>query len=146
MATYIKAAFAEIFNYRPERYQIEVDGKVFDREAFMVSFANSSQFGNNAHVSPRASVQDGLLDVCIVKPFPLYRFLEMGIRMFLKLADKSRYVEIIRGKHIFVRRAQAGAVHLDGEPQIMEADAEINVVPNSLKIITGESFKESARA
>ncbi|MBS1525653.1 MAG: diacylglycerol kinase family lipid kinase [Bacteroidetes bacterium] len=144
--TYIKAAFAEVLNYKPERYQIEVDGKIFDREAFMVSFANSSQFGNNAHVSPRASVQDGLLDVCIVKPFPLYRFLEMGIRMFLKLADRSRYVEIIRGRHIFVKRTQAGAVHLDGEPQIMEADAEINVVPNSLKIITGERFKESSRA
>jgi YegS/Rv2252/BmrU family lipid kinase len=143
--TYIKAAFGEIFNYKPETYHIEVDGKSFDREAFMVSFANSSQFGNNAHVSPNASVQDGLLDVCIIKPFPLYRFVEMGMRMFLKLADKSRYVEIIRGKHIFVRRAQAGAVHLDGEPQIMEADAEIKIVPHSLRIVTGVNFRENSK-
>jgi diacylglycerol kinase family enzyme len=109
----------------------------------MLSLANSSQYGNNAHVSPHASVQDGLLDVCIIKHFPLYKFPAMGIRMFNKTADKSKYVEIIRGKHIVIKRAHDGPVHLDGEPQIMGADLEINVEPGALKIITGEHFKSA---
>lgn len=138
---YIRSAFHEIANYKSEIYQLEIDGVAYEREAFMLSFANSSQYGNNAHVSPNASVQDGLLDVCIIKPFPLYRFIEMGLRMFTKTSESSKYVEIIRAKHIMVRRGKSGAVHLDGEPQMLGADAEINVVPGSLKIITGESFK-----
>jgi len=40
-----------------------------------------------------------------------------------------------------VKRAGDGAVHLDGEPQIMGPSAEIEVVPGALKIITGKGFK-----
>jgi len=139
--TYVRSAFREIINYKSENYHIEIDGVAYEREAFMLSIANSSQYGNNAHVSPHASVQDGLLDVCIIKPFPLYRFIEMGIRMFTKTSEGTKYVEIIRGENILVRRSKSGPVHLDGEPQILGAETEINVVPKSLKIITGQTFK-----
>ncbi len=140
-STYVKSAFHEISNYKADTYDIDIDGKLYQREAFMLSFANSSQYGNNAHVSPDASVQDGLIDVCIIKPFPLWRFIEMGIRMFTKTSDKSKYVEIFRGKKIKINRGTPGPMHLDGEPNIAPANVEINVVPASLKIIAGESYK-----
>ncbi|UEG52921.1 diacylglycerol kinase family lipid kinase [Mucilaginibacter daejeonensis] len=142
--TYFRSAVQEIINYRSQRYHMQIDGSEYDREAFMLSFANSSQYGNNAHVSPRASVQDGLLDVCVIKPFPLYRFPEMGLRMFTKTADKSRYVEIIKGRHIQVSRKLSGPVHLDGEPQVTGPNAEINVVPLSLKVIVGNEYHPKA--
>jgi diacylglycerol kinase (ATP) len=139
--TYIKSSLREIINYKPHTYNIEIDGVVYEREAFMLSFANSSQYGNNAHVSPHASVQDGLIDVCIIKPFPLYRFIGMGTRMFTKTTDRSKYVEIIRGKHIKVKRDQPGPMHLDGEPHIIGTTVEINILPDSLKVIVGDSYK-----
>ncbi len=138
--TYIKSSLQEIIKYKPEIYDIEIDGVAHKRTAFMLSFANSSQYGNNAHVSPQASVQDGLLDVCVIKPFPLYRFPEMGIRMFTKTANKSRFVEIIRGKHILVKRDQPGPMHLDGEPEIAGNEIEINILPQSIKVIVGKDF------
>ena len=142
-STYIKSSFREINNYKSETYHIDIDGVVYEREAFMLSLANSSQYGNNAHVSPYASIQDGLLDVCIIRPFPLWRFLGMGIRMFTKTADKSKYVEIIRGKHIIIKRTGPGPFHLDGEPRISPAVVDINVEPSSLRIIAGKSFRNS---
>ena len=126
--------------YKPQTYQLEIDGTSYTRDAFVVSIANSSQYGNNAHVSPKASVQDGLLDVCIIKPFPLWRFPEMGVRMFTKTAEGSKYVEIIRGKHIIIKRDKPGPLHLDGEPQMAGTDAEIVLVPHTLKVIVGDSF------
>jgi diacylglycerol kinase (ATP) len=138
--TYFKSALQEIINYKSQSYHIEIDGIKYEREAFMLSFANSSQYGNNAHVSPRASVQDGLLDVCVIKPFPLYRFPEMGLRMFTKTADSSKYVEIIRGKKIQITRNAAGPAHIDGEPQTISASTEIKVVPLSLKVIVGHQY------
>jgi len=139
--TYVKSSFREISNYKSQNYHIEIDGKVYEREAFMLSFANSSQYGNNAHISPHASVQDGLIDVCIIKAFPIWRLIEMGIRMLTKTVDKTGYVEIIRGKNIKVTRDNPGPMHLDGEPHIAGTSVEINVVPNSLKIIVGDGYK-----
>jgi diacylglycerol kinase (ATP) len=139
-SSYFKSSIQEIRSYKSQQYHLEIDGEVYDREAFMLSFANSSQYGNNAHVSPGASVQDGLIDVCVIKPFPLYRFPEMGLRMFTKTADSSSFVEIIRGRHIRVKRSNPGPFHLDGEPQLLGTDAEISVVPLSLRVIVGNSF------
>jgi diacylglycerol kinase (ATP) len=138
--TYFKSALQEIVSYKSQSYHLEIDGLTYDREAFMLSFANSSQYGNNAHVSPKASVQDGLLDVCVIKPFPLYRFPEMGFRMFTKTADTSRFVEIIRGKNIKITRKAAGPAHIDGEPQTLEAYTEVKIVPLSLKVIVGSQY------
>ena len=140
--TYIKSSFEEVYKYKPQLYHLEIDGKVYEREAFMLSFANSSQYGNNAHISPKASVQDGLLDVCIIKQFPLWRFVEMGMRMITKTTDKTKYVEIVRGKIIKVKRNSPGPVHLDGEPHIAGTDTLIEVVPHSLKVIVGSSYKK----
>jgi len=142
--SYIKSSLLEVINYKPQDYHIEIDGQIYDRRAFMVSFANSSQYGNNAHVSPQASVQDGLLDVCIIKPFPLYRFAGLVIRMFNKTANKSRFVEIINGKHITVKRKTQGPMHLDGEPEIAEANVKIDVLPASLNILVGNDFNKVA--
>jgi len=141
--TYIKSSIQEFAKYKSENYQLDIDGTAYSRKAFMLSFANSSQYGNDAHISPNASVQDGLLDICIIKKFPLWRFPEMGIRMMTKTSDKTKYVEIIKGKHINIKRNNPGPVHLDGEPQIMGTDAKIEVVPNSLKVIVGSAYNKS---
>jgi diacylglycerol kinase (ATP) len=138
--TYAKSSLQEIIKYQPQTYQIEIDGTTYERKAFMLSFANSSQYGNNAHVSPHASVQDGLLDVCIIKPFPLYRFPALVIRMFTKTANGSRFVEIITGKHIRVKRNSEGPMHLDGEPEMAGKEIEINILPRSINVIAGSGF------
>ena len=87
-------------------------------------------------------MQDGLLDVCVIKQFPLWRFVEMGIRMITKTTDKTKYVEIIRGKTIKIKRDCPGPVHLDGEPRVTGTDNLVEVVPNSLKVIVGESYRK----
>ncbi len=132
---YIKTTLSEISGYRPLHYRLEIDGKRYQRDAFMISIANSSQFGNNAHISPFASLRDGLLDVCITKPFPLYQFPVLGYRMFNKSAHRSKYIEIIRGSEIRISRELDGAVHLDGEPALMGKELDIKVEPLGLSLL-----------
>jgi len=132
---YMKTVFSEITSYKSQVYEFTIDGKEFKEEAFMISLANSSQYGNNAYVSPKASVLDGLLDVCIVKPFPLILFPKMLFHLFNKTADKSEYIDIIRGKEIFIKRAEGGDVHVDGQPISLGKDLKITVHPKSLKVI-----------
>ena len=141
--SYIKSSIEEISTYNEQQYHLEIDGRVYEREAFMLSIANSSQYGNDAHISPNASVQDGLLDICLIRKFPLWRFPEMGIRMLTKTSESTSYVEIIRGKQINVTRQTEGPIHLDGEPQVMGTTIHINIVPSSLKVIVGPTYKKN---
>lgn len=132
---YVKKTLSEIAEYRSARYHIEIDGKSLNREAFMISIANSAQYGNNAYISPSASLRDGLLDVCIIKPFPLYKLPVLGLRMFNKSAHRSAYVEIVRAREVCIFRESEGAVHLDGEPVEMGRKLSIRVQPLSLSLI-----------
>jgi len=132
---YVKSIFREIANYKADHYIIEIDGKKIEREAFMLSIANSSQYGNNAHISPEASLMDGLLDVCVIKPFPLWKFPVLGFRMFAKSTPYSKYVEIFKGKYIVIQRKKEGPIHLDGEPFMMEAKLTIEVAHLALELI-----------
>lgn len=132
---YLKAVLSEISTYRPKQYKLNIDGEAFEREAFMISVANSPQYGNNAYVAPQASITDGVLDVCVIHKFPLYTFPMMLFHLFNKTADQSEYVEIIPGKQIYITRETADAVHVDGEPKEMGTELEINVNPSSLKIL-----------
>jgi len=138
---YIKSSIREFSNYKAQNYVLNIDGVVYQREIFMLSFANSSQYGNNAHISPQASVHDGLIDVCIIKKFPLWRLLEMGLRMLTKTSEGTKYVEIIRGREIQIQREGPGPVHIDGEPRVCGKICHVMTVPSSLKIIVGSNFR-----
>jgi diacylglycerol kinase (ATP) len=136
LAGYVKLGLKEMLSYKPETYNIHVDGQEYIRKAFVVSIANSSQYGNNTYISPEASVTDGLLDVCIVKSFPLYRLPLLAYAMLRGITHRSDMVEIIKGKEIHISRSHDAAIHIDGEPFIMGKEIAITIIPLSLNIIT----------
>ena len=132
---YMKTVFTEVTNYKPLSYQITIDGKKIERTAFMISVANSPQYGNEAYISPSASLEDGLLDICIVKPFPLVYLPKMLFHLFSKTANKTEYVEIILGKSVQISRSKSEEVHVDGEPRYLEKDLRITISPKALRVI-----------
>lgn len=121
--------------FKPSKYKLLIDKKEYNREAFMISVANSPQYGNNAYIAPQASINDGLLDVCVVHKFPIYLLPKMVFHLFTKSADQSDYVEIIPGKEITIVRDEKGPVHVDGEPVEMGEILNISIKHKSLKII-----------
>jgi diacylglycerol kinase (ATP) len=136
LSGYVKLGLKEMINYKPETYTITVDGKSYTRTAFVVSIANSAQYGNNAFISPEASVTDGLLDVCVVKSFPLFKLPRLAYFMLTAKTHQTDMVEIIKGKNIQITRQHEAAIHIDGEPFFMGKEITISVVPLSLNIIT----------
>ena len=90
LSNYVKTTIREYFNYEPELYQITIDDeRTIERQAFLITFANGSQYGNNAYIAPGADISDGQLDMCILSPFKLYKAPGIGIRLFSKNIDKS---------------------------------------------------------
>lgn len=133
---YLRTILAEIGKYQPKHYKLEIDGVSYEREAFMISVANSPQYGNNAYIAPNASITDGVLDICIIHKFPLYSLPIMIFHLFAKTADQSEYLEIIPGKSIVIEREDEGPVHVDGEPKEFSKVLTISVRPVSLHVIS----------
>ena len=131
---YLKATLSEFRRYQPKRYEISMNGSTIMRDAFLITFANASQYGNNAHIAPKADIQDGRLEVAIMRSFPLFTAPGIGARLFLKNIDKSVYVETYQCKSIIVKRKSSGVVHYDGEPGEMGEILNIKVIPEGLNV------------
>lgn len=135
LSNYVKTTIKEYFNYQPETYHITIDnGEKIVQRAFLITFANGSQYGNNAYIAPKADISDGKLDICILSPFRLYKAPGIGIRLFAGNIDKSRLMLNSRGTKILLERSKEGVVHFDGEPCHMGKEIEIALINKGLNV------------
>jgi diacylglycerol kinase family enzyme len=136
LSNYVKTTISEYFNYQPETYQITVDNEEkIERQAFLITFANASQYGNNAFIAPKADICDGELDICILSPFRLYRAPVIGVRLFAGNIDKSPLMYCKKGSKVMLERSSEGVIHFDGEPFQMGKKLEISLISKGLNII-----------
>lgn len=131
--TYIQITANAFRGYKAKEYKFSVDGKEMETTAFLINFANAGQYGNNAWISPSASLSDGLLNICIVDKFPKQYAVDIIYKLFNKKIEKSKYYRFLQGKEIIVRNPEI--YHIDGEPRGTEEDLIIKVVPQSLTVI-----------
>lgn len=66
-STYVKLVLTEFYKYPSRKFNLDIDGDNFEADCFLLTIANSSQFGNNAVIAPFADVKDGWLDISMMK-------------------------------------------------------------------------------
>lgn len=120
--------------YQSKIYELSVDGRKLSREAFGISFANGSEFGNGAAIAPKAKIDDGFLDVVILNKFPLYAGAGIAWRLFNQTLHKSKYIEQFRCKEVEIKEKNLKA-HIDGEPVLFPDGLHLQIVPSSLKVL-----------
>jgi len=132
---YLKASARAWWSYQPERYTIHHAQGSARVEAFTLAIANSSQYGNNAYIAPRASVHDGLLDLTALPRVGLFNALPLLWRLFSGSIDRGAAVTHLQGDSFVIERTQPGWIHTDGEPHATTARLEISLKPQSLRIM-----------
>jgi len=135
--TYLRTAVTEYQRYRSKHYTITIDGQSMSERAFVIACCNASQYGNNAYIAPRASMQDGLIDVTVIHPFNIAEAALLGARLFTRQLESDSHVSIYRGHKITIERPEADVIHIDGDPWQTDALVEVACVENSLRICVG---------
>ena len=133
--TYIKTTLTEFFKYKAQDYIIDIDGVQMEERAFVIACCNAAQYGNNAYIAPRATMQDGLIDVTVMHGFSLVESPLVGARLFFRSLDKDRHVSIYRGKQVVIKRKADDVMHIDGDPVMMPARLEIENVSAGIRIL-----------
>lgn len=138
---YIESILKDIFQYKPEQYHLQGEGIDLTTSAFLINFANASQWGYDACIAPKASLQDGWMDVAIVSEFPLTKAPELAWQLFTKSIDENHYMHTIRVKEIMLEREnESSPVHIDGTPTQMAKDLHIKIVEDGLKVLVKKRF------
>lgn len=139
LLSYAATSLERYINYKPSTYEVLIDGsEPITTEAFVVAAANASQYGNNAHIAPRASMTDGKVDIVILKPFSLLDMPQLTLQLFSKRLEENAHQESYQTSKATLIRESSGVVHLDGEPLEMPERIEIEVLPQAINVIRPE--------
>lgn len=135
LMSYVQKALVDWLKFEPEVYEVIADSVRKRYKAFVIACGNASQYGNNAYITPFASMRDGLLSVSILEPFTAVEVPLVVAQLFSNTLDKNFRVTTITTHKLVIKRKKAGLVHYDGEPAVMEANLEIKIVPDGLKVL-----------
>lgn len=135
--SYLGSVAALFFHYKSRWFEIKHNSEVNKVQAFLISFANTSQWGYNAHICPGADPSDGLLGITILRSFPKIIIPVLAWRLFTGKLHKSKYVRILMAKRIEICAQGEIAGHVDGNPVIFNNHIQVEISHNSVHIIRG---------
>ncbi|WP_294304192.1 diacylglycerol kinase family protein [uncultured Chryseobacterium sp.] len=132
---YIKVCLRTFFNYKPIKLKFFDEAyKAHNGKYLMVNIANTRQFGNNAYIAPHASKSDGLVDMVLVKKFPITYSPLFAFRMFTKKLREDDYITYLPISEIEFK-VNTKNWHLDGEFNKIKSPIHVKVQPASLNIL-----------
>lgn len=140
MVSYVQKTLADWVDYKPEVYEVVADSVKKKYKAFLIACGNASQYGNNAFITPYASMRDGLLSVSILAPFTPVEVPVIVGQLFSNMLDKNSHMTTIAARKITIKRKKEAPVHYDGEPAMMDAELNIEVVPDGLKVLAAPGW------
>ncbi len=135
LAGYARLTLREFFRFPEFELTLSRDnGEIINRKAFVLAIANSSQYGNNACIAPKASVSDGLLHVNVLRKIPPYRF-DFVYAFFAKAIDRSPFSEILEERSFKIETKFPVPYHVDGEPCGEDTVFNVSIMPSALHVI-----------
>jgi diacylglycerol kinase (ATP) len=130
---YILALLIELARLRPIAYRLELDGRVIETSANLVALGNNVSLGGGMKITPDAKVDDGLLDVLIVRPLSRLNFLRIFPRVFKGTHVSHPKVSIERARRIRIE-AEGIVAYGDGE-RFAALPIDVEVVPGALRVL-----------
>lgn len=128
---------AAILKAMKNKAEITVDGKPFFNDKFLLCTVANGQFiGGKYQCAPRASLDDGTLDLCLVKPVSVPKFASLiGLYEKGQHLDSEKFRKYIcytRCKSVEIKASEGFFISVDGE--IYDGmEFRMEVLPNALK-------------
>ncbi|MFV0522158.1 MAG: diacylglycerol/lipid kinase family protein [Mangrovibacterium sp.] len=135
LKTYIESTIQKAIEFNGIYAEFSLDGKPFSGDFMLVTIANASQYGNNAFIAPNAKLNDGWLDITIIRKFPKVFAGAVATALFTKQIDQFRFVETYRVKKVVINKLENRLFHRDGDYFEINLPMTISILPQALNLM-----------
>lgn len=135
LAMYIRKVLQHYFTYKKDTYTIQTDHETFQQKAFFLNVANGKEFGYGFKIAPEASLQDGMLDMILVKSIHFlngFQFVWNGWRGKLTHSKNCVYLRTTR---LEVKGSNLHYYQTDGDAHDCNGSCIFEIHPNSLNLL-----------
>ena len=136
---YRKGIIMAILKHRFNRITVTADGERLNRRRMLLcTLANNHYVGGEFCCAPRAVNDDGLIDLCMVRPITLLRFAKLiplyAKGLHLDSPKCSKVMKYRRVRHVEVHSEKDTEICLDGE-MLPGRDFVVDIVPKAINLI-----------
>ena len=142
---YVKNILESVIDFKSEEYELTYDGKTIKERAFVVTCANASQYGNEAYIAPGADMEDGKMNVALIKPINAFEMPQTTIQLFTKSLHKNNKVIHFLTSDLVIKRNRSGSMHIDGESIDAGKEITVKIIPKGLHVLAPKKEKGEKR-
>lgn len=132
---YVRHVAFRFFRYKPLRFRITAGAQTFEETAWFANVANGREFGYGFSISPQASLDDGNLDLVLVRNITLLKGLRFVIDGWRGTLDKNSNCLHIRGRDFTISSEGMDTFQTDGDAHDCRGSCHIRIVPSALPLI-----------
>ena len=136
---YVRNILESVVDFRSEEYEITSDEETITERAFILTCANASQYGNDAHIAPGASMDDGMINVSILKPLNALEIPQTTLQLFTNNIDRNSKMTTLVTRNLRIKRSRAGVMHVDGEPVNTGNEINVETIQGGLKVLAPDN-------
>jgi diacylglycerol kinase (ATP) len=123
---YLAAVVRTLATYRPRRFRLTIDASSYELDAWLLATANGPAYGGGMRIAPEAELDDGLLDVIVIGPLSVPRFLIAFPRVFGGTHVTHPAVSCFRGARVRIES-------LDGDLDVFADGERVGPMPAALE-------------
>lgn len=136
---FLRATLITLFTYLPSYLRVSSNENVlFEGKNYLVAFANGQIFGGGMKIAPMAKINDGKLEVILVKSASFFSFLKGLFLVFKGKHINHPAILFSKGENFEVSTEKNTYFEMDGEDHITSF-AKISVLKNSIQILARPS-------
>ena len=133
-ATYVYTAITTLFSYNTPAVRLEGDFGVYEGEILLAATGITPHYGGGFKIVPNAVMNDGLFDVCIIKPVSRLTVLSMLVKLFWGGHTAHPAVSIQRTKSLTIHTDPPTLLYADGE-KVGYTPATVELVERGLTVL-----------
>ena len=134
-ASYALAAVETLFYYEPPVVHIEGDFGTYEGEILLTATGITNRYGGGFKIVPNARINDGLFDVCIIRPVSELTVLRLMVTLFWGGHVSHPAVSIHRTRAITIQAETPLLLYADGEP-MSETPVTLETIKNGLVVMS----------
>jgi diacylglycerol kinase (ATP) len=131
---YVLAALQSLIAFKPTEMNIMAEGRAIRRSAFFIAVGNALSYGGGMKVTPQATLDDGLLDICLVSKMNKLKLLCWVPTIFFGKHLRLKQVEYFQARQVAIGTVRKLDIYADGE-YAGQTPVEIGLIRRGLRVI-----------
>ena len=133
-ASYAYAAVETLFYYEPPVVHLKGDFGTYDGEILLTATGITNRYGGGFKIVPNARIDDGLFDVCIIRPVSELTVLRLMVTLFWGGHVSHPAVSMHQTRTLTIETETPLLLYADGEP-MCETPVTIEIIEGGLVVM-----------